>query len=182
MKPFVFLLLILFSVNLSAQITRDEAVDIVISEIIAPDSVWYHHLYSRYEKMYFNDTLWLDGLWDYHLCPFEESWVFFIDDEPIVFWAHPCRIVFMNVSNSEYEIIEEEWPPHPFLIEHENFMMQWEWILGTTINPEQIKVNLRLHVLNPFRNQLKIDPDYNLGESIQYQLNDSEGSIVNPDL
>lgn len=178
MKLFALSLLIVFSVNLSAQVSRDEAVDIVISEIIAPDSVSDHHLYSKYDKMSDNDTLWLDGFMDYYTCPFAENWVFFIDDMPIAFWAHDCRIVFMSTENAEYEVIDGEWPPHPFLSDYEFFLEHWEWILGTGIIPDPDNEEFFAIYPNPFRDQLKIDIEIKTSNSFQYKLYDSKGCIV----
>lgn len=178
MKLTVGFLFILFSFNLSAQVTRSEALDIVLSEIVAPDLLYYHHLYSRYDKMYLNDTLWLDSFLDYYICPFAESWVFFIDDMPVANWAHECRIVLLDADNTEYEIIEENWPPFPFLSEYPDFITQWEWILGTGSSFLQaLTENLSIGP-NPFQDQIEVNIKSNSPETLVYQLFDLNGRIL----
>jgi len=178
MKLIVGFLFIVFSYNLSAQVTRDEAVDIVISEIISPDPMFYHRLYSRYDKLYLNDTLWLDSFVEYYICPFEESWVFFIDDMPVANWAHDCRLVFVDAVNSEYEIIEEMWPPHPFFHNYMNFLAQWECILGTNSNSFQQLTEILYVGPNPFQNEIEVNIKSNISEQIAFQLFDSNGRII----
>ena len=180
MKLILCSLLIILSFSLMAQITRDEAIDLVITEIVGPDSLMYNHLYSRYDKMYLNDTLWLEGFLDYYTCPFAENWVFFIDDCPLAHWAHPCRYVFMDANNADYEIIDEDWPPYPFLYNYMDFLLEWEWILSTHIDPYQLlqKEEFMITAPNPFQNHLNINIQSDINEPLLLQLFDSNGRIV----
>jgi len=36
-----------------------------------------------------------------------DSWFFFIDDQPGYRWAHPCRYSFVDCNNGEYIVIDE---------------------------------------------------------------------------
>jgi len=174
------LLIVLSSNFIMAQISREEAIDLVITEIMEPGSLQYHHLYSKYDKMYLNDTLWLDQMVDFYLCPYNENWVFFIDDMPVVHWAHPCRYVFVDANNADYEIIDEYWPPHPFLTNYTNFFLEWEWIVSTHSNSFQFfhADEFIITVSNPFQNLLKISIQSDINELLRFQLFDSNGRIV----
>ncbi len=33
-----------------------------------------------------------------------DSWYFFIDDNPDMYWVHPCRYVFVNISSGEVTV------------------------------------------------------------------------------
>ena len=180
MKNFLLLICVAFSINLGAQVTRDEAINIVYDELIYPYPLEQKWLFSKYDIMYLNDTLWLEGLMIYYTCPYDENWVFFIDDLPIANWVHPCRYIFMDANTGEYMIIEEEWPPIPFLTNIEEFFLEWEWIQSTEVN--QYKFNQQKEVLiinsNPFKNNLEIRIQSNLKETIHFQLFDSNGRNV----
>lgn len=43
--------------------------------------------------------------------PNYDSWCFFIDDNPMANWAHPCRFVFVNPETGDLEIIKNNMPP-----------------------------------------------------------------------
>lgn len=115
------------------QLTRDQAINLVITEIACDSSYQYAYIFSRYEGMEGQDTLWLDSYFDYLIAPFEENWVFFIDPAPIVHWAHSAVYVFVCTETGNYEIFDHNWPPHPYLDDHEEFLDQWEWILSTEL-------------------------------------------------
>jgi len=183
MKNFLLLICIAISINLNAQVTRNEAINIVVDELISPYTLEQKWLFSKYEIMYLNDTLWLDDYLDYYTCPFDENWVFFVDDCPVAFWAHPCRYVFMDANNADYEIIDEDWPPYPFLYNYMDFLLEWEWILSTHIDTYQLLQNEEFMITtpNPFQNHLKINIHSDINEPLLLQLFDSNGRIVMSD-
>lgn len=43
--------------------------------------------------------------------PNYDSWCFFIDDNPMANWAHPCRFLFVNPETGDLEIIKNNMPP-----------------------------------------------------------------------
>ena len=74
MNRLILLFLFVFlSFSSNAQVTREQAINIMVNEVIGYDSLSIHHLFSKYEKMYLNDTVWLDGFFDFYLCPYEEQ-------------------------------------------------------------------------------------------------------------
>jgi hypothetical protein len=149
----------MISFHLQAQFTREQAISVIVNEVVGINSLSDHYLFSKYEIMHQEDTLWLDGFYDYYLPPYDENWVFFVDDLPIAFWAHPCRIIFFDEISGTYEIFDDEWPPEPYLSNQDLFLLQWEWILsiGTELNKSDYN---RLNVFpNPFRNTMNIIAD-----------------------
>jgi len=43
-----------------------------------------------------------------------DSWFFFIDDNPDADWEHDCRYVFIRCSDGQHEVIDERRPPDNF--------------------------------------------------------------------
>ena len=43
--------------------------------------------------------------------PYYLSWLFFIDDFPFGNWSHPCRYIYVNVLDGNYEVNYNKWPP-----------------------------------------------------------------------
>lgn len=130
----VFGLLLVLSFQIQAQLSREDAINIIFSEVLSPDSLDQKHLYSKYEMMFEGDTLWQEGNFGYQINPYPENWVFFIDDLPIAYWAHPCRYIYVNVSNGQFQVFDDNWPPENYF--SFEFTDLWEWILetGTTNN------------------------------------------------
>lgn len=42
--------------------------------------------------------------------PFEDGWVFMVDDAPLANWAHPCRYVFVSADGSEIVVQQANTP------------------------------------------------------------------------
>ena len=177
MKTFLLVICIAISINLNAQVTRNEAINIVVDELISPYTLDQKWLFSKYAMMYFNDTIWLEASAVYYLCPFEENWVFFIDDLPAAFWAHECRIVFLNKETGDYEIVEEEWPPEPYLTNQIEFLIAWEWIMSIGIkeNPSITKNSTFNIYPNPTVNSIKIEFEPIIKVNFHYRIIDSFG-------
>ncbi len=107
MKNLVLITVLFFAFfNVNAQYSREEAIEIVAYEIVGVYELETHHLYSKLDKMYLNDTLMLEIL-EYYLCPMDEAWLFFIDDMPIAYWSHPARIIWFDVNTGEIQILDE---------------------------------------------------------------------------
>lgn len=123
--------------NVNAQYSREEAINIVKEEVIGADSTIGIHFYSKYDILNQGDTLHLDFYMGYYICPYSDTWVFFIDDMPVAYWSHPCRIVFFNSTSGEYQIIDEDWSPFPFLDNIYDFYNQWEWIIFNEVTREE---------------------------------------------
>jgi hypothetical protein len=133
----LFTLSFLIFSNINAQYTREEAIEIIQEDVIGVDSLQGRHLYSKYEKLNQGDSIQLEFFMGTYINPFVGAWVFFIDDAPPAFWAHPCRIVFFDANSGEFQIINEDWPPYPFLDNIYQFLEDWEWIIYNELTREE---------------------------------------------
>lgn len=158
MKKLIILLFVSFSISLQAQYSREQAVDIIIDEVVGQDSLQFHRLFSKKVIMFGGDTLWGDGYFSYQICIYPENWVFFVDDAPLANWAHPCRYIFFDKQNGEYTIIEDNWPPINYLDEPDLFFADWDWILGTGVEISDNEESEFLIGPNPVQDKLVVTP------------------------
>jgi len=179
MRQIILLILISFFIsNLHAQFSREDAIELVVNEIVGPGNLEFNHTYSRYLKLSVQDTLWIDDYFDYFISPFDESWVFFIDLMPVSNWAHPCNYVFVNVINGEYIILDHNWPPHPYLSNYPDFLIDWEWILSINIKDNrEVKKRLMLYP-NPANDFIKIPTAFLPKGEIKITIADLHGKCI----
>jgi hypothetical protein len=101
-------ILITVSVTLSAGITRKEAENIVLLQILS-DDIGKVDVYSLITLLSSEDKILIS---DRQLnCPFPQNWVFFVDDFVFANWDHACRYIFVNEANGEYQIVNETLSP-----------------------------------------------------------------------
>jgi len=91
----LFILAALFANQLSANITRSDAINIVMNNIVATDSNSVNVYISRSTSLTNNK---IELVYKDLLCPYSENWVFFIDDDVTANWSHPCRYVFVDIE------------------------------------------------------------------------------------
>ncbi len=180
MRTFVFFIsLTLVAFTAKSQLTRQEAINKIISEVVGADSLEIHHLYSKYEKMYQNDTLWLDGSMEYYLAPYEENWAFFVDLAPPAYWAHGCQIIFLNALSGEYIVNYDDWPPDPFLGGMTQFFEEWEWIMSVGTETINRNNNSCFNIYpNPFCEEISIAYDNRTAKSLLIKIFDITGKTV----
>lgn len=169
MKPLIAsFILFLFGYNIMAQFSREQAIEIIATEVVGIEMLESHHLFSKIEKLFLNDTLWLE-YFEYRICPMDTAWVFFVDDMPIVHWAHPCRIIWFNISNGEYQILDEQWPPLEYLNNHSLFLENWDWVLFLSAqnNTAASKTNFSAYP-NPFQNNLQFSHQTQTRDFVKY--------------
>lgn len=161
--------------------TRQEAIEVIVTEVVGINSLESNYLFSKYEIMEYGDTLWLQDFYlGYYLMPYSSQYVFFVDDNPIVFWAHPCRIIFFDPFFGAYEVFDDEWPPHPYLSNYPEFIENWEWILETGDNTNQ-DMNEIVHYSinpNPFQNQIEINIQAEIRSQIHIKIYDLQGHLI----
>lgn len=179
-KVLLFVFLAIISLSLSAQYSRDQAINIAI-EIVGADSLIDHPLFSRYEKINAGDTLWLESYDGYLFSPFESAWVFFVNDLPIAYWAHPCRYIFVDVTNGDVDVKVHDWPPHPVITDWQGFLVDWQWIFTIVSDgPDNKLLNETSIILypNPTEDHIYID-DLNLLEgNVEIQIFNSHGVLI----
>ncbi len=179
MKPFLFVFsFVLISSTIKAQVTQYDAINTIANDVVGIDSLEIHHLFSKYEKMYQGDTLWLEGMVEYYLAPYEENWVFFVDLMPVAFWAHPCYIIFFNAENGDYTINNDEWPPAPFLTGSTQFFEEWEWIQTVGSKPNQTNIKVFNIYPNPFSDKISIEFKNFNKRVLKARIIDISGKIV----
>ena len=170
---------ILLSFTGKAQISREQAINIIAGEVVGVDSLYNHHLYSRYEKLFLNDTLLLDLSYECYIAPYDENWVFFVDLMPVAFWTHPCKIVFFDAVSGDYVIYNDNYPPYPFLDSINLFFEEWEWILSVgTENAKLTNSNNFRITPNPFTNEISIKYENIKSETFLIKIVDISGKPV----
>ncbi|MFP3897966.1 MAG: hypothetical protein ACLFVD_01430 [Dehalococcoidia bacterium] len=91
-------------------ISKDEAIAILVGEIIEPAAEYEGiSAFMLSGPLQDGDVVTSESGEDY---PIDAStWFVFIDDEPLAFFAHECRYVFIDGRTGAYEVINETWPP-----------------------------------------------------------------------
>ena len=140
-KRIVFILItiiLLSSFSLSAQISREQAIEIVLINIVAEDTGTVN-VYASYSTFVQSDSIFI--LPDEYLhCPYDNNWVFFIDDKPKSGWAHTCRYIFINEMNGEYNTVDRMFYPENLesLFELINEIATCPPVHPLTLNPNAI--------------------------------------------
>ncbi len=163
------------------EVTREEAINFVTTEIIGQDSLDNKQLFSRYEEFMYNDTLWMLDSEYYHINNQYKAWAFFIDDAPIANWAHPCRVVFVNSYpgyNLSYSITEDEWPPYPYFENWNLFLEQWEWITIVDIPDNDFQKTEFDLFPNPCKNLIQLKLKGANYPEAQISIIDLNGQII----
>ena len=97
----LILMLIVFismTVNLSAGITRKDAENIVLLQILSND-IGKVDVYNLSTLLNSGDKILIS---DRQLnCPYLQNWVFFVDDFVFANWDHACIYIFVNETNEK---------------------------------------------------------------------------------
>jgi hypothetical protein len=84
------------------QFSRQQAIKLVLNQILDADTSQIN-VYSSYDTI--PDTSYIilsNGQTISPLYPY--NWVFFLDDNPLANWNHPCRYIFINSSTGDFTI------------------------------------------------------------------------------
>lgn len=102
----VLLIAGIYSVSTQANISKNEAYKVVAKNVKeSQNEMWLSNKPFR-----IGDTL---SLWNgFLVCPFEEAWGVFIDNQPLNNWGHECQYIFVNISNGEQKCFNRTSPPH----------------------------------------------------------------------
>ena len=93
-----------------AGIDKDGAIAILVSKIIKPAAAY--KLISAFmlsEPLQNGDVVTSESGQRYPIDG--DTWFIFIDDEPLAFFAHDARYVFIDVQTGSYDVKDETWPP-----------------------------------------------------------------------
>lgn len=106
-KNIITLLLLSISVIANAQITKSEADSLVLNMLNNDTTI---AVYTIDESIGSNVSIYT-AVGDELTSPYDNSYVYFIDDIPMANWAHPCRYCFVNQINGALTIIDENIHP-----------------------------------------------------------------------
>jgi len=96
--------------SLPAGIDKDGAIAILVSKIIKPAAAY--KLISAFmlsEPLQNGDVVTSESGQRYPIDT--NTWFVFIDDEPLAFFAHDSRYVFIDAQTGSYDVKNETWPP-----------------------------------------------------------------------
>lgn len=83
--------------------------------------------------------------------PYDNSYVYFIDDNPAANWAHSCQYIFINREDGLFTIVNEEMYPHNYTeytcIVEQNFGSRTFWPYTDFIIPEKAEPNGKLYAV-----------------------------------
>ena len=116
------------------QFTKQQANDLVLNQVLA-NQLAQVDVFSLADvqtdqsglALYDNSTI---------AIPYDECWVYFVDDLPFANWNHSCRYVFVNSTNGNYTIINSRKHPDGWKV---NF-----GIMSEAQRPNTIEIILRI--------------------------------------
>lgn len=92
--------------------TKQQADNLVLNTLLISD-LESSDVYSFDTLICQHDTIWhFDG--SFIKSPYNTAWAYFVDDYPFANWVHPCRYIFVNTTNGNYQLINSELPPEQF--------------------------------------------------------------------
>lgn len=116
----------------NAEVTKSSAEDLVLNQILA-DDIGSVDVYSRSSAITSQDSLVMYNNEESSIVPpFNENWVFFINDMPAAMWHHHCRYIFVDKATGDYNILDKNIYP-------EDLINDFELISQTPI-PEVLEI------------------------------------------
>ncbi|MBN1339523.1 MAG: hypothetical protein JXA03_09375 [Bacteroidales bacterium] len=106
----IFFVAFLMTGSGTAQVTRNEAINLVINNILSGE-IGTVNVYASYNTILDTGHIAKDDYISFITCPYPSSWVFFVDDMPPAKWFHPCRYIFVNSTTGQYQIIFDQIYP-----------------------------------------------------------------------
>ncbi|MDA3885883.1 MAG: T9SS type A sorting domain-containing protein [Candidatus Delongbacteria bacterium] len=106
-KVVLVILLASMLTSLYAGITKEQAKDLVLTQILA-DKIGKVDVFSLKTVKNGSSIAILDRELN---CTYNSNWVFFVDDLVFADWSHPCRYIFVDEETGEYQIINDTFPP-----------------------------------------------------------------------
>lgn len=129
-KIYIFIILAILFSSLQAQITKQNAKDIVLSTIVGDSS---NHVNVYMEPTMLSETYYFLSPYDSILSPFDNYWFFFIDDHPESPWGHSCRYAFINEAGN-YHIVTKDLPPFQGKIRFDEVLISSEVTFSQNID------------------------------------------------
>ena len=112
----IFLIATLFAINVNGQFSRQQAIDLVLNDVLS-DDVGSIDVFSSLNSVTTSVDL-IDN--DNVTNPYSESWVFFSDDSPFAAWYHGSRVIFVSTDDGSYTITAVEIYPKGLYVDYED--------------------------------------------------------------
>lgn len=109
-KSVLTVLAVLISSIAFSQFSRNQAIDLVMNTVLSGEAGTVN-VHASYNVILDSEQIDKDDYISSLTCPYPSNWVFFVDDIPTAKWSHPCRYIFVNSSNGEYQILNEQMYP-----------------------------------------------------------------------
>jgi hypothetical protein len=114
MKKILFFIPIVFLFTSSwAQFSKQDAIDLVIDSI-ASDRIDSVNIYVELNSL--TSEYYIISPYDSIFSPYNNYWLFFIDEQPQYLWGHLCSYVLINSITGVYTLISYNLPPVGFQI------------------------------------------------------------------
>lgn len=92
-----------FITPLQAQYTKQQAIDLVLNNILSNELNQVDVYMLDITKSNQNNIL-LGDRTTINL-PYSNNWVCFVDDNPFANWAHSCRYILIDEASGNYQIV-----------------------------------------------------------------------------
>lgn len=112
MKKALLVLLLFLSFGINAQVTRQQADDLVLASVVG-NRIEEVNVYS--DPLIQTDAYYKLCQYDSIASAYSSYWLYFIDDYPNYYWGHECRYVFVNANNGAVTTINSYLPPYGYL-------------------------------------------------------------------
>ena len=109
-KSVLTLIAVLIASLAFSQFSRNQAIDLVLNTILSGETGTVN-VYASYNVILDSEQIDKDDYISSLTCPYPSNWVFFVDDVPTAKWIHPCRYIFVNSSNGDYQVLNEQMYP-----------------------------------------------------------------------
>ncbi len=150
MKKITTLLLTLFllmlnNLSIKAQITKQEAISILMDSIVGnkSDSVNVFLSSQVVSGDYFNINF-----YDSINVPYNNYWTGFIDEQPLYLWNHLCTYVFIDETNGNYYIDTQTSPPFGSSTQFDTLSIAIEFSvpqLDYSMHSDSISININVN-------------------------------------
>lgn len=146
-KTVLIAVLITCAFSMKAQITQQQADDIVITNVES-DTIGCV-IYRKNDATRRGDAVFTaDGEVVRH--DYENSYIYFIDDNPSANWAHRCRYCVIDAATGRYSVENQMWYPadfETFTCMTEREITAWHWPYNNYTIPEKAEPNGNLYAV-----------------------------------
>lgn len=123
----IFLIAVIASpLFIKGQISKQQAIDTLYNNVLFSDTNNVNVLV--FPEIIDNNIIKFESIAEMN-CSFDSSWVFFIDSNPKLNWAHDCKYVFIDCWTGHNQISQHRYPPG-------SYWSKWESVFISEPMPE----------------------------------------------